>query len=96
VPTGRAVSVNSPLSLTRSNGRQRGSLILDFGGAGPTYADYLLFSVFQYARLGYPDEFVAEASALRRWRGSPAMAFDGLGNRYPAHPASQPDPPDSR
>lgn len=35
-----------------------------FGGATATYADYLLFSVFQYARLGCHDEFVAEDSAL--------------------------------
>jgi len=59
-----------------------------FGGATATYADYLLFSVFQYARLGCPDEFLAENSALRRWRDGLALAFDGLGNRYPRHPAN--------
>jgi len=58
-----------------------------FGGATATYADYLLFSAFQYARLGCPDEFIAEGSALRRWRDGLALAFDGLGNRYPGHPA---------
>jgi glutathione S-transferase-like protein len=58
-----------------------------FGGVAPTYADYLLFSVFQYARLGCPDEFLAEGTALRRWRDGLALAFDGLGNRYPAYPA---------
>jgi glutathione S-transferase len=57
-------------------------------GATATYADYLLFSVFQYARLGCPDEFVAEGSALRRWRDGLALAFDGLGTRYPGHPAA--------
>jgi len=59
-----------------------------FGGATATYADYLLFSVFQYARLGSPDEFLAQGSALRRWRDCLALVFDGLGNRYPGHQAS--------
>ena len=61
---------------------------LYFGGAAPTYADYILFSAFQYARLGYPDEFLAEGSALRRWRDGLVSAFGGLGSRYPSHPAS--------
>jgi glutathione S-transferase len=59
-----------------------------FAGATPNYADYLLFSVFQYMRLGCPDEFVAEGTALRRWRDGLALAFDGLGNRYPPYPAN--------
>jgi glutathione S-transferase len=57
-----------------------------FAGASPNYADYLLFSAFQYMRLGCPDEFVAEGTALRRWRDGLALAFDGLGNRYPPYP----------
>ena len=60
-----------------------------FGGATATYADYVLFSVFLYARLGCPDEFMAEGSALRHWRVGLAHAFDGLGNRYPGYPASR-------
>jgi glutathione S-transferase len=59
-----------------------------FGGATATYADYVLFSVFQYARLGCPDEFIAEGSTLRHWRDGLAHAFDGLGNRYPGYPAT--------
>ena len=61
---------------------------LYFGGAAPTYADYILFSAFQYARLGCPDEFLAEGSALRRWRDGLVSAFGELGSRYPSHPAS--------
>jgi hypothetical protein len=57
-------------------------------GAARTYTNYLLFSVFQYARLGCPDEFLAEGTALRRWRDDLVLAFDGLGNRYLAYPAS--------
>jgi glutathione S-transferase len=55
-------------------------------GAAPSYADYLVFSVFQYARLGAPEDFVAEGTALRRWRDGLADSFDGLGNRYPRYP----------
>jgi glutathione S-transferase len=58
-----------------------------FTGAAPGYADYVLFSVFQYARLGCPDEFLDEGSALRRWRDGLVRAFDGLGDRYPGYPA---------
>ena len=57
-----------------------------FAGTSPNYADYLLFSAFQYMRLGCPDEFVAEGTALRRWRDGLALAFDALGNRYPPYP----------
>ena len=57
------------------------------GTAAPGYADYVLFSVFQYARLGCPDEFLDEGSALRRWRDGLVRAFDGLGDRYPEYPA---------
>lgn len=63
-----------------------------FSGATPTYADYLLFSVFQYAQLGSPVEFLADGTALRRWRDRLALAFNGLGNRYPAYPASPGQP----
>ena len=57
-------------------------------GAAPGYADYMLFSVFQYARLGCPDEFLRRGTALRRWRDGLVQAFDGLGDRYPGYPAS--------
>jgi glutathione S-transferase len=57
-------------------------------GANPGYADYILFSVFQYARLGSPDEFVPDGTALRRWRDGLGRAFDGLGDSYPGYPAA--------
>jgi glutathione S-transferase len=56
-------------------------------GAAPGYADYIVFSMFQYARLGCPDEFLAEGTALRRWRDTLVGMFDRLGDRYPAYPA---------
>jgi glutathione S-transferase len=55
-------------------------------GASPGYADYIVFSVFQYARLGCPDEFLDEGTALWRWRAGLVQAFDGLGDRYPGYP----------
>jgi glutathione S-transferase len=58
------------------------------GGSAPTYADYVVFSAFQYARLGSPQEFVSEGTAIRRWRDELVSAFDGLGTRYPLHPAA--------
>jgi glutathione S-transferase len=57
-------------------------------GGAPGYADYIVFSVFQYARLGCPDEFLAEGTALRRWRDGLVQAFDGLGDRYPGYRAA--------
>jgi glutathione S-transferase len=59
-----------------------------FTGAAPGYADYILFSVFQYARLGSPHEFLAEGTPLRRWRDGLVQAFDGLGDLYPGYPAA--------
>jgi glutathione S-transferase len=56
-------------------------------GAAPGYADYIVFSMFQYARLGCADEFLAEGTALRGWRDGLIAMFDGLGDRYPAYPA---------
>jgi hypothetical protein len=44
--------------------------------------------VFQYARLGSPDEFLAEGTPLRRWRDGLVQAFAGLGDRYPGYPAA--------
>lgn len=64
-------------------------------GAEPAYADYLLFSVFQYARLGCPHEFLPAATAVRRWRDALVARFDRLGDRYPAYPATR-DGPDGR
>jgi glutathione S-transferase len=55
-------------------------------GTSPGYADYILFSVFQYARLGCPDEFLDQGTALWRWRAGLVQAFGGLGDRYPGYP----------
>jgi len=55
-------------------------------GAEPAYADYVVFSVLQYARLGSPHEVLRAGSAVRRWRDAIVMRFDELGNRNPGYP----------
>jgi glutathione S-transferase len=64
-------------------------------GAESAYADYLLFSVFQYARLGSPHELLRAGSKVRLWRDALVARFDHLGDRFPAYPA-KPDGPDGR
>jgi glutathione S-transferase len=64
-------------------------------GTEPAYADYVLFSVFQYARLGSPHELLRADTSLRRWRDALVSRFDRLGDRYPAYPAPR-DGPDGR
>ena len=58
-------------------------------GVTSGYADYIVFSMFQYARLGCPDEFLDEGTALRRWHDGLVQAFDGLGDRYPGYPSER-------
>lgn len=55
-------------------------------GAAPAYADYIVFSVFQMARLGCPREVVAEGSAILEWRSRMIGLFGGLGDRFPGYP----------
>jgi glutathione S-transferase len=64
-------------------------------GGNPSYADYLLLSVFEYARLGSPLENLGPETALRRWRDRLVARFDHLGDRFPAYPARR-DGPDGR
>jgi glutathione S-transferase len=64
-------------------------------GAEPAYADYVVFSVFQYARLGSPHELLPTGAAVRRWFDAIVARFDRLGDRYPAYP-QHPTGPDGR
>jgi glutathione S-transferase len=82
-PRWRAQFAETVAPLERTLGEQP-----YLAGAAPSYADYLVFSVFQYARLGCPEDFVAPGTKLRAWRDGLAAAFDGLGHRYPGHPAA--------
>ena len=56
------------------------------GGHAPLYADYVVFSVFQWARLGSPNDVVPAGSALASWRSKMIGLFDGLADRFPGYP----------
>ena len=56
-------------------------------GSAPAYADYIVFSVFQMARLGCPKEVIAQGSALADWRTRMIALYDGLGDRFPSYPS---------
>lgn len=57
-------------------------------GAAPAYADHVIFSVFQYARLGCTAELLAPDSRLHDWRGRMIALHGGLGERFPGYPAA--------
>jgi glutathione S-transferase len=47
-------------------------------GANPAYADYILFSLFQWARIVSPFEVLEPKDALTAWRERMLDLFDGL------------------
>lgn len=47
-------------------------------GAAPAYGDYILFSLFQWARIVSPHEVLAPDSALHAWREKMLDLFDGF------------------
>jgi glutathione S-transferase len=53
------------------------------GGAGPAYADYILFSVFQWARVMSPQELLAPEDPLCQWRERMLDLFDGFARGVP-------------
>jgi glutathione S-transferase len=56
------------------------------GGRVPNYADYVVFSVFQWARLGSPQEILGKESSVQAWRERMIGLFDRLADRFPAYP----------
>ncbi|MBX9699013.1 MAG: glutathione S-transferase N-terminal domain-containing protein [Acetobacteraceae bacterium] len=56
-------------------------------GAAPAYADHVIFSVFQYARLGCTAELLDAGTALAGWRARMIALHGGLGDRFPGYPA---------
>jgi glutathione S-transferase len=46
-------------------------------GAAPAYGDYILFSLFQWARIASPHEVLAGDSPLAAWREKMLDLFDG-------------------
>ena len=53
------------------------------GGANPAYADYVLFSVFQWARVMSPQELLGPEDPLCRWREQVLDLYDGFARNVP-------------
>jgi len=53
------------------------------GGAKAAYADYILFSVFQWARVMSPQELLGPEDPLCRWREQMLDLFDGFARNVP-------------
>ena len=54
------------------------------GGSQPAYADYILFSPFQWGRIVSPFEVLEEGDALTAWRERMLDLFGGLARSAPA------------
>src|SRR5271165_1007729 len=67
-------------------------------GEAPAYVDDVVFSVFQWARIGSPREVLPETAkldALRAWRARMVALHGGLGDRFAGYPKHR-DGPDGR
>ena len=53
-------------------------------GSGPAYADYILFSVFQWARVMSPQELLAPEDPLCVWRERLLDLYDGFARNVPS------------
>lgn len=58
---------------------------LYLGGETPTYADYALFSLFQWARCISPFQLLAADDPIAQWRSRLLNAFDGLALSAPGY-----------
>jgi glutathione S-transferase len=61
-------------------------------GGAPAYVDYIVFSVFQWARVGSPRDVLGDAAqmdATRDWRARMAALHGGLGDRFPGYPTDR-------
>ena len=52
-------------------------------GAAPAYADYILLSVFQWARVMSPQEVLAPEDPLCQWRERMLDLYDGFARNVP-------------
>jgi glutathione S-transferase len=58
-------------------------------GETPAYVDYVIFSVFQWARIGSPRDVLPESAnmaATRAWRARMVALHDNLGDRFAGYP----------
>jgi glutathione S-transferase len=61
-------------------------------GPAPAYVDYIVFSVFQWARIGSPRDVLAGSpgtDSLRAWRTRMIGLYGGLGDRFALYPSEQ-------
>jgi glutathione S-transferase len=64
-------------------------------GEAPAYVDYVVFSVFQWARVGSPRDVLAQTdklNAIRTWRTEMIALYDNLGDRFPLFPEHRSGP----
>jgi glutathione S-transferase len=54
------------------------------GGAGPLFADYILFGALQWARVASPFRVLADDDPVAEWFGRCLALHDGLAARMPA------------
>jgi glutathione S-transferase len=52
-------------------------------GAAPAYGDYILFSLFQWARIASPQDIIAAGTPLDAWRGRMLDLYDGFARNVP-------------
>lgn len=57
------------------------------GGDAPTYADYVVFGAFQWARAISDFELLAADDPIAAWRGRLLDAFGGYARKFPAYGA---------
>ena len=55
------------------------------GGAGPNYADYIVFGAFQWARVVSTFKLLAEEDPVYAWRERLFDAFDGMARKSPGY-----------
>jgi glutathione S-transferase len=58
-------------------------------GTAPAYVDYVVFSVFQWPRIGSPRDVLADGTKtqeMRSWRARMVALHGGLGDRFPGYP----------
>lgn len=61
-------------------------------GATPAYVDYVVFSVFQWARIGSPRDILPDTGSLRAWRSRMIALHDNLGDRFALYPTERSGP----
>jgi glutathione S-transferase len=61
-------------------------------GEAPAYVDYVIFSVFQWGRIGSPRDVLPEGAGvdvLRDWRERMVALYDNLGDRFAGYPTEE-------